>query len=62
MKVDSLKINTVKAIEGMNDQIADVKALLEQKLNLSEYSDGVRPVAVTMSTVLRFCLMVGLSD
>lgn len=62
MKVDSLKINTVKAIEGMNDVILDVKNLLEQKMNLCEYSDNVRPVSLTMSTVLRFCLLVGLSD
>lgn len=62
MKVDAIKINTVRAIDGMNDIIQDVKTLLEQKLNLSEYSDNVRPITLTMSTVLRFCLLVGLSD
>lgn len=62
MKVDAIKINTVKAIEGMNDIVQDVKTMLEQKLNLTEYSDNVRPITLTMSTVLRFCLLVGLSD
>jgi len=62
MKVDAIHINTVRAIDGMNDLVQDVKSLLEQKMNLSEYSENVRPVSLTMSTVLRFCLLVGLSD
>lgn len=62
MTVDNFKINIVSSIDGMNDRLADVKSLLERKTNLVEYSDSVRPVSFTMSTVLRFCLIVGLSD
>lgn len=62
MTVDSFKINIAVSIEGLNDKIQDVKTLLEQRINLKEYSDAVRPVTLTMSTVLRFCLLVGLSD
>lgn len=62
MTVDSFKINIAISIEGLNDRIQDVKAMLEQHINLKEYSDAVRPVTLTMSTVLRFCLLVGLSD
>lgn len=62
MTVDSFKINIAVSIEGLNDRLQDVKAMLEQRINLKEYSDAVRPVTLTMSTVLRFCLLVGLSD
>lgn len=62
MTVDSFKINIAVSIEGLNDRVQDVKTMLEQRINLKEYSDGVRPVTLTMSTVLRFCLLVGLSD
>lgn len=62
MTVDSFKINIAVSIEGLNDRIQDVKAMLEHRINLKEYSDAVRPVTLTMSTVLRFCLLVGLSD
>lgn len=62
MTVDGFKINIAVSIEGLNDRLQDVKAMLEQRINLKEYSDAVRPVTLTMSTVLRFCLLVGLSD
>lgn len=62
MKIDRLSIKSVKAIVGMHDQIADVKSQLEQHFNLNEYSEEVRPLTMNFSTVLRICLMVGLSD
>lgn len=62
MKIDKLSIKNVKAIVGMHDQIADVKSQLEQHFNLREYSEEVRPLSLNFSTVLRLCLMVGLSD
>lgn len=62
MTVDNFKINIARAVDGQNDQLQDVKSALEQHINLKAYSEGVRPVVLTMSTVLRFCLLVGLSD
>ena len=54
--------NKVAAIQGMHERIADVKAALEKKLNLDEYSDNIRPVTLNHSVVLRICLLAGLSD
>lgn len=62
MTVDCLKINKVRAVEGINDMVSELKSMIEHRINLTEYSDNVRPVTLTMSTVLRFCLLVGLSD
>lgn len=62
MKVDEFKINIASQIEGLNERVQDVKSLVEQRINLVGYQDEVRPVSLTMSTVFRFCLLVGLSD
>lgn len=60
--IDCLTVNGIKAIVGMHDRIQDVKTALEQHINLKEYSDNNRPVTLTLSTVLRTCLLAGLSD
>ena len=62
MKVDSFKINIAVSIEGMNELVQDIKSMLEQRINLKSYSDYVRPTDINTSVVLRFCLLVGLSD
>lgn len=57
-----LNFEAVRQVQGMKDQLADVKSAIEQRLNISEYSDNVRPVLLSMSTTMRVCLLVGLSD
>ncbi len=60
--IDLLTTKGVTAISGMHDRIQDVKNLLEQRLNLEEYSENVRPITLNYSVVLRICLLAGLSD
>lgn len=60
--IQSLSINRAKAIEGMHDRIQDVKAALEQRINLGEYSENIQTVTLNFSVVLRICLLAGLSD
>ena len=60
--INLLTIRGVTAIVGMHDRIADVKAALEQRLNLDEYTYNIRPVTLNYSVVLRICLLAGLSD
>lgn len=49
-------------VEGINDQLADVKAKIEERINLGTYTNNIRPVVVPMTTVMRTCALVGLSD
>jgi hypothetical protein len=49
-------------VEGINDQLADVKAKIEERINLNTYTNNIRPVVVPMTTVMRTCALVGLSD
>ena len=60
--IELLTTKGVTAISGMHDRIQDVKNLLEQRLNLEEYSENVRPITLNFSVVLRICLLAGLSD
>ena len=61
--IDCLTVKGVTAVAGMHDRIQDVKAALEQCINLREYhSDSIRPVTLNNSIVLRICLLAGLSD
>ncbi len=62
MNIEKLTITGVKAIVNMHSNIQDVKNALEQKINLYEYSDNLRPITLNLSSVLRVCLLAGLSD
>lgn len=48
-------------VEGINEQLADVKAKIEERINLNVYTDNIRPVVVPNTTVMRTCALVGLS-
>ena len=60
--IQQLTINKATSIEGMHERIQDVKSALEQRINLSEYSENVQTVTLNFSVVLRICLLAGLSD
>ena len=57
-----LNFEAAKQIDGINDLLSDIRHKMEQKLNLNEYSDNVRPVTIPKITIQRICLLVGLSD
>lgn len=49
-------------VEGINDKMADVKAKIEERINLSTYTNNIRSVVLPMTTVMRTCALVGLSQ
>ena len=57
-----IKLDGARQIEGIGELLSDVKSALEERINLSEYTDHIRPVLLNMSTTMRTCLLVGLSD
>lgn len=63
MTVDNLVINNrITSIKDMNEQLSEVKTLLEQRINLKEYPSSDRPVVLSMSVVARMCMLAGLAD
>ena len=52
----------MRILEGTHGELEEVKLAIEQHLNLSDYSENVRPVVLNFTTVMRICCLVGLSD
>lgn len=52
----------MRILDGTHDELEEVKLAIEQRLNLSDYSENVRPVVLNFTTVMRICCLVGLSD
>lgn len=53
MNVQDIKLEGMRILEGTHDLLEEVKYAIEQKLNLSDYSDMVRPVVLNFTTVMR---------
>ena len=63
MTVDNLVIdNSIKSIEGINEQLIDLKSAIEQRINLRQYPSDLRPVVISQVGIMRMCLIAGLSD
>ena len=62
MNVQYIQLEGMRILDGTHEQLEEVKSAIEQHLNLSDYSDSVRPVVLNFATVMRICLLVGLSD
>lgn len=62
MKIDNIQLDGLRWVRDMQGMLANVKQTLESRINLNEYSENVRPVTLNWSTVMRLCLLVGLSD
>ncbi len=52
----------MRILDGTHGELEEVKLAIEQRLNLSDYSENVRPVVLNFTTVMRICCLVGLSD
>ncbi len=63
MNIEKLKLEGLRQVKDIQGMLSGVKQALEQRINLKEYSnESIRPVALNWSTVMRTCLLVGLSD
>lgn len=63
MRVDNLVIdNSITSIKDINEMTADLKAALEQRINLQTYTNEERPIVLSQSVVMRMCLLAGLAD
>lgn len=62
MNVQDIKFEGMRILTSAHDELEDVKQAIMQHLNLSDYSDNVRLVRLNLTSVMRICLLVGLSD
>ena len=62
MAMTEIRIEGLRYSEGIYEQLSDIKGLLEQRINLNEYTGNVRPISLPLTTVMRTCMLVGLCD
>lgn len=62
MKLETLKLDGLRQIEGYQSLFSELKQRIEQQFNLAEYSEYARPIVFNWSPIMRACLLVGLSD
>ena len=45
-----IKLDGARQIEGIVELLSDVKSALENRINLTEYTDNIRPVTLRNET------------
>jgi hypothetical protein len=56
-----INLQNIRQAEGLLDNLNEVKSAIEKRLNLNNYSAGLKPMALTGNKVMRICLLAGLS-
>ena len=56
-----INFSNTRQMEGLLDEISQVKDLIETKINLSRVADREKRVSLTLNKVMRICFIVGLS-
>ena len=56
-----INFSNTRQMEGLLDEISQVKDLIESKINLSRVADREKRVSLTLNKVMRICFIVGLS-
>ena len=56
-----INFSNPRQMEGLLDEISQVKDLIESKINLSRVADREKRVSLTLNKVMRICFIVGLS-
>lgn len=58
----ALGLDNIRQAEGLLDELSEVKYKIEQRINLKEYTENVRPVTLKGNKIMRICLLVGLNS
>jgi hypothetical protein len=54
-------LSSIRTADNLSEHIAQLKEQVDERLNLTQYTAGVRPVSVSNNMVQRLALMAGLS-
>lgn len=58
----NINLETLRQIDGFSTELAALKERIEQRINLTNGTDNVQAVTVPNNTLLRMCLLAGLTD
>jgi hypothetical protein len=57
-----INLQNIRQAEGLQEDLHDIRGRIEQKLNLSHYSQVIKPLALTNTKTMRVCLLAGLAN
>ena len=59
--MSTINIQNIRQADGLNEAIADLKYLVENRINSKQYSDNKPNVSLSNNKIMRMCLLAGLS-
>lgn len=57
-----IALDNIRQAEGILDNLAEIKEVIENKINLENAASGEKRVILTGNKIMRICLLVGLSQ
>jgi energy-coupling factor transporter ATP-binding protein EcfA2 len=57
-----INLQNIRQAEGIIESLHEVKAKIEQRINLAKYSANQKPVSLAGNKIMRICLLAGLSN
>jgi hypothetical protein len=57
----AINLQNIRQAEGLMDELQDVRAKIEQRINLAKYSLHQKPVTLNNNKIMRICMIAGLS-
>ena len=51
----------VKQAEGIIDQLADIREIIENKINLAQQTEGSKRILLQNNKIMRICFLVSLA-
>ena len=58
----NINLDNTRQVEGLDELLAEVKAKIEARINLDEYTNNIQPILLNKNTLFRTLILVGLSD
>lgn len=59
--MSTINIQNIRQADGLNEAIADLKSLVENRVNSKFYSDNKPNIGLSNNKIMRMCLLAGLS-
>ena len=60
--MSTINILNIRQAEGLNEAIAELKIIIEKRINLNSYSDNKSYVSLSNNKLMRICLLAGLTS
>ena len=57
-----INLQNIRQAEGLLEDLHEVRTKIEQRINLENYSNGQKAVAINGNKIMRICLLAGLSS